>query len=331
MVEGRERQSRRFNLAWQMPVLALSVVLAIMFAVRKDDAAFAVSEKDTTPIEEIDINPNNRNLASSFFETFENSSPDPSEWYVSNFTIENDFFQNSWSTETVSFPEEGGYTLEIKRAQTGDKPFIGAELQRIGWFQYGRVEAIMDSAPGSGAATGLFTHTNDYFNDPHDEIDIEWIGNRANIVQFNVYRDGKPQGPWKISLPYNASEELHLYAFEWEPNEIRWYVDGEKLFSITSKDINIPHTPQRIITHLWTGSAYQWHGQPRFADGATARVRCISYQTLDELDSSARCANEVDRIIHGIQPEPALETVSADSDTDDVTDDMAESEVLTLD
>lgn len=319
MGQHQEGRLRRLSLAWQLPVLAIAIVSAAVFAVRKNDTAYAEPEPQIERPVALNTNPNNRELLGSFKETF-GGSYDPKHWYISDFTIYNSHFRNSWSPDNVDFPKHGGYTLKLSRARSGDLPFVGGEVMKIGWAQYGRVEAIMNGAPGSGAATGVFTHTNDYFNDPHDEIDIEWVGNRPDIVQFNIYTDGEEQGPWKFNVPFDSTKELHLYAFEWEPEEVRWYIDGELIFKVTPEDADIPYTPQRIITHLWTGSIYQWHGQPTFADGATAEVRCLSYQRLEDMASSPRCADEVDRIIHGVEPEAEAEAVAAEDAASDAVD-----------
>src|SRR6056297_1874685 len=37
---------------------------------------------------------------------------------------------------------------------------------------------------------------------------------------------GKHGTPILIDLGFDASEDFHNYAIEWEPYEIRWFVDG---------------------------------------------------------------------------------------------------------
>ena len=302
------------SLAWQLPVLALVVILAVTFAFKKDDSAFASAEQPKQTDVVLNDNPHNRVIQPSFIETFE-TEWNKSDWYISDYTVSGGYFRNSWSIDNVEFPEEGGYSLKLLHARSGSMPFVGGEVQRTGWVQYGRIEGIMRPAPGSGAASGLFTYTGNHFGDPHDEIDIEWIGNRPDLVQFNVYRDGKALGAWKHTLPFEPAAALHLYAFEWDPDEIRWYVDGELIHSVTSEEVEIPFSPQRLMTHLWTGTLYQWHGEPSFTDGTQAEVRCISYQRLDEMNSTPRCADEYDRILRGA-PHPDLVEASLNESGD---------------
>lgn len=231
-------------------------------------------------------NPSQRELSPSFKATFEQGH-DNENWYISNFTIEGGPFRNGWSKDNVIFQENGDVALVLTHDRSGKAPYMSGEYQRRGWVQYGKFEVIMKSAPGSGTVGGFFTHTNDYFGDPHDEIDIEFLGKNTRMVQFNVHRDGKAYGGQQYPLPYDASEEFHLYAFEWRPESIDWYVDGEHMFSLTDQDFDIPDTPQRLIAQLWTGEWFQWHGEPRFPSGVDVVLRCISYQSLDDTDSPA--------------------------------------------
>ncbi len=234
-------------------------------------------------------NPNNRKLLKSFVSTFENGH-NYRHWYISDFIVQDEFFQNAWSADNILFMDSGDVALSLTHQSRGKKKYTGAEYQKTGWSQYGRYEAVMMSAKGSGVITGFFTHTGPYFKDPHDEIDFEFLGKNSDEVQFNIYRDGKPMGGETLKLGYDASEEFHLYAFEWSPSRITWFIDNEKVFEATDKEFDIPDAPQRLIAQIWTGNIYEWHGKPKFEDGVSAVVRCISYTTLGDTESS-KCSD----------------------------------------
>jgi beta-glucanase (GH16 family) len=72
----------------------------------------------------------------------------------------------------------------------------------------------------------------------------------------------------------------HLYAFEWAPDAIRWYVDGVKVREVSAKTakVKIPTTSGRVIVNLWagTGPSTGWTGEPDFRL-TTASYRCISH------------------------------------------------------
>lgn len=241
-----------------------------------------------------------RTLGASFVDTFEDGHDD-TKWYISDFVVSDGIFKNRWSKKNVKFTSAGEVTLSINRARSGPMPYSAGEYQNKDWTRYGRYEAIMKAAPGSGIVTGFFTYTGPYFEDPHDEIDIEFLGNRRDIIQFNVFTDGLPLGGQQYRLPYDASREYHLYAFDWQPDRVTWYIDGVKIYELTSEQFEIPQTPQRLIAQVWTGEYYKWHGHPRFHDGARAAIRCMSYSRSGD-DKSPRCADRWDLMDTNVKP-----------------------------
>ena len=54
-------------------------------------------------------------------------------------------------------------------------------------------------------------------------------GTGGNIVLGTLHYGGEsPNNVFsgnEYVVPSSATEEFHLYALEWDPNEIRWYVD----------------------------------------------------------------------------------------------------------
>lgn len=248
------------------------------------------SQAEKRSAQEHYTNKNRRTLLKSFVSTFEKGH-DYRNWYISDFIIDDDFFQNAWAASNLLFLKNGDVALALTHQKKGKKKYSGAEYQKTGWAQYGRFETIMMSAKGSGVVTGFFTHTGPYFKDPHDEIDIEFLGKNTNEIQFNIYRDGKPMGSEIQKLDYDASNEFHLYAFEWTPTRVTWFIDNEKVFETTDLDFDIPDAPQRLIAQIWTGNIFEWHGKPKFEDGTSAVVRCISYTRLEDTKSE-KCSDK---------------------------------------
>ncbi len=64
-----------------------------------------------------------------------------------------------------------------------------------------------------------------------------------------------------VGGPYAA--EFHEYAIEWEPEEIRWYMDNRQYFSLTADDVPgewVYDHPFFIILNVAVGG--QWPGYP---------------------------------------------------------------------
>ncbi len=214
---------------------------------------------------------------------------DAAHWYKSDFMYPNSAHP-AWKAELIHF-ENNRIDLEVRREKTGYKTIAGAEYQRRGFFHCGRYEVVMKPARGSGTVSAMFTHTHGQFGDPHDEIDIEFLGNRPRQLHLNYFTDGKAAGSIYVPLGFDATKEVHLYAFEWEPDEISWYVDDKFVHTAPADFHAIPQAPGRLIVHLWSGGREQhdWHGRPTFRDGTRASVYCLSFRAQG--DSAAQCSD----------------------------------------
>lgn len=224
----------------------------------------------------------------SFLHHF-NSPHDPSRWSQTNLNYPSDMHP-AWLARHIHF-EPDRLELELSRRRVGNKRIAGAEYQRRGFYHFGRYEVVMRAAPGSGTVSAMFTHTHEQFGDPHDEIDIEFLGKDLRMVTFNYFTDGKQHGVIRVPLPYDASQETNLYAFDWEPDRIRWYVNDTLVHTSTAEDHPIPQSASRLILQLWSGSPdqYDWHGPPTFQNGTRAAYYCLSFQNAG--DTSPQCSD----------------------------------------
>lgn len=96
----------------------------------------------------------------------------------------------------------------------------------------------------------------------YSEIDImEYLGHETNIVYGTLHYytfDGQKKSSsvtWKSDCDY--SQDFHVYGLEWEPDAMRWYLDGKLIHTTTN---GIPHTPHYIILNTAVGGA--WPGNP---------------------------------------------------------------------
>jgi endo-1,3-1,4-beta-glycanase ExoK len=232
--------------------------------------------------------PDRAGSSTSFVHHF-GGAHDPVRWFKSDF-----YYPNSghpaWTKDMVHF-KPNRLELEVRRQKVAYKNITGGEYQRLGFYHYGRFEVVMRAAPGSGTVSAMFTHTHGQFGDPHDEIDIEFLGKDLTEMHANYFTNGRAHGGIYIPLGFDASKETHLYAFEWEPDEIRWYVDDRLVHTATPEDMAIPQAPGRLIVHAWSGAPeqYDWHGEPTFKNGTRARFYCLSYQAPG--DRTPQCSD----------------------------------------
>jgi endoglucanase len=169
---------------------------------------------------------------------------------------------------------DGRLTLVLSKSQTG---YVGAEYRSRQKFSYGFYSVKMKAAKCPGVISSFFTYT----GFPWDEIDIEFLGDDTTRVQFNYYTNGIGHHEYVYHLGFDASEDFHEYAFDWQPDSITWYVDGKPVYRATA---NIPSTPGQIMVNLWNvaDSNADWAG--KFDDSylpLTAEYLWFGYQPAD--------------------------------------------------
>jgi beta-glucanase (GH16 family) len=100
------------------------------------------------------------------------------------------------------------------------------------------------------------------------EIDImEHIGKEPRRIYGTVHGPGY-SGSGGIghftTLPENSlQQEFHTFAIEWDPGEIRWFVDDEEFFKLSSELVNnewVYDHPFFILINLAVGG--YWPGYP---------------------------------------------------------------------
>ena len=193
---------------------------------------------------------------------------------ISDYEISQPWIEAGFSPDNAIF-EGDQLLLSLSSNRYGSREYTGAEFQRKGFYGYGRYEVVMKGVGGDGLVSSFFTHTHGQFGDPHDEIDIELLGRNTRQVHLNYFRDGESGAAVNIDLPFDFAAAFHLYAFEWAPDSIKWFVDGRQIHEAT---VNIPVASGRVIAQAWVGGegAWEWTGTPDAVHGAAA-IRCFSH------------------------------------------------------
>lgn len=96
----------------------------------------------------------------------------------------------------------------------------------------------------------------------YSEIDImEFLGHEPNVVYGTLHYytfDGQKKtssGTWKSDADY--TKNFHVYVLEWDPDEIRWFIDDQLIHRTKER---IPHTPHYLILNTAVGGT--WPGNP---------------------------------------------------------------------
>jgi beta-glucanase (GH16 family) len=169
--------------------------------------------------------------------------------------------------------EAGQLVIEAREERYIRRNYTSARLKTQGLFSftYGRVEARMKLPYGQGiwpAFWMLGENVGEIGWPRSGEIDImEHIGRQPTRIYGTVHGPGYSGsggvGHFTTFPTGTLSEEYHVYAVEWEPGEIRWYVDENQFFKLTPYQIPgewVYDHPFFILINLAVGG--NWPGYP---------------------------------------------------------------------
>ena len=142
----------------------------------------------------------------------------------------------------------------------------GAAISTFESYLYGRYETVMQSSAGSGIVSSFFLYNieaNCNWPAENNEIDVEMTGNNQQIYFTTHHPD--PNQPWyygeNFFLGFNPHEGFHKYTIEWEPGIVRWFVDGNLIYTQNEAATNNLQYPMAILMNLWAADSEDWVGE----------------------------------------------------------------------
>ena len=262
--------SSRFRVCAIFGILLLTVTLVTSCG----GQATQTSDTTTTP-------PTYRLVWSDEFSGADGSAPEASKWSIQTGG-------NGWGNHELEYytarsenvQVQGGNLVitAIKENYTGpdgvSRNYTSARLETKGLFseQYGRFEASIKIPKGQGMWPAFWMLGSDIDTNPWPacgEIDImENIGKEPAIVHGSLHGPGYAPGNVTASytLPSGAlGDGFHLHAVEWDPQQIRFYVDSTQYATFTPS--NLPsgspwefNKPFFILLNVAVGG--DWPGPP---------------------------------------------------------------------
>jgi beta-glucanase (GH16 family) len=191
------------------------------------------------------------------FDLPDGSRLDPEFWNYSIGTGNGGWGNSEWQfyTDRVenSFIEDGKLVIQALEEQHMGAKYTSARVNTMvkAEFAYGRFEARakMPNTQGIWPAIWMMPTFVKYGGWPASgEIDIvEMIGRDPALVHGTIHY-GNPKGAQTGSyfLPTleTFDQDFHVFAIEWEPGEIRWYVDDEMYHKATHWYTSYPDAPE---------------------------------------------------------------------------------------
>jgi beta-glucanase (GH16 family) len=221
------------------------------------------------------------------FNSADRSTPDPAKWHY-------DLGGNGWGNDELEFytdhPQnahiENGHLVITAQEEKSITPkgitreYTSARIKTQTLFSqaYGRFEARIQIPQGMGLWPAFWMLGEDLpaVNWPRcGEIDImENIGKEPSSIHASLHGPPAPASgkrtadlTEKFSLPgqRKIADDFHLFAVEWEPQELRFYIDQTRYATFTRKQWPA-HAPWPfdhkffIILNLAVGGS--WPGAP---------------------------------------------------------------------
>jgi beta-glucanase (GH16 family) len=217
------------------------------------------------------------------FDRPEGSAPDPAKWTY-------DIGGNGWGNDELETYTDrlqnahirGGALVITALAEqyTGrdgiTRPYTSARLLTKTKFsqEYGRFEARIKIPYGQGLwpAFWMLGDNIDQVGWPAcGEIDIfENIGKEPGIVHGTVHGlgysgSGGIGGPYSLPSGARFADDFHVFAVEWEPKAVRFYVDGNVYHTVTPA--SLPAGTKWVYDHpffllLNVAVGGNWPGNP---------------------------------------------------------------------
>ncbi|MBW9063787.1 glycoside hydrolase family 16 protein [Rhizobium herbae] len=209
------------------------------------------------------------NIGTSFVENFDKINR--KIWYISD-GWDNGAHQNcTWSKKQVAV-QNGVLELTFEQRKAGKRDYACGEIQTLKRFGYGTYEARIKTAEGSGLNSAFFTYIGPTDKKPHDEIDFEVLGKDTGKVQVNQYISAKGGNEKLVDVEGGANAAFNDYAFVWERDRLRYYVNGALVQDVTDP-AKIPVNAQKIFFSLWgTDTLSDWMGKFDYHGPATMQI-----------------------------------------------------------
>ena len=218
--------------------------------------------------------------AKSFRDDFDKL--DRSRWYVADGWANGEHQNCTWSKNQLKL-DGGILTLSFEKRPYKQRDYSCAEIQTTKRFGYGTYEARFKTDVGSGINAAFFTFIGPTDGQPHDEIDFEVLTKDTSKVSVNTYVGGKPRNGSVVDVSGGTDAGYNDYAFVWEENRLRWYVNGELQHEAASP-AELPTHPQKIFLSLWgTDTLSDWMGRFEEPDRKlTMEVDWVAFTALGD-------------------------------------------------
>ncbi|XP_020239876.1 probable xyloglucan endotransglucosylase/hydrolase protein 28 [Cajanus cajan] len=161
--------------------------------------------------------------------------------------------------------QRDGKSVHLSLDERTGSGFVSHDLYLHGYF------SASIKLPGdytAGVVVAFYMSNGDMFQNNHDEIDFEFLGNIRGEdwrVQTNVYGNGSTNigREEKYGLWFDPTEDFHQYSILWADSKIIFYVDDVPIREVKRTESmggDFPSKPMTLYATIWDGSDWATNG-----------------------------------------------------------------------
>ncbi|KAK6917332.1 Xyloglucan endo-transglycosylase, C-terminal [Dillenia turbinata] len=172
-------------------------------------------------------------------------------------------FNIMWAEDHFSTSEDGQIWYLSLDKKTGCG-FQTKDRYRFGWFS---MKIKLVGGDSAGVVTAYYMCSDTGAGPERDEIDFEFLGNRSGqpyLIQTNVYKNGTGGREMRHMLWFDPTEDFHTYSFEWNDEQLVFYVDrvAIRVFKNTKEWNNFfpNQKPMYLFSSIWNADDWATRG-----------------------------------------------------------------------
>ncbi|SDE58911.1 Glycosyl hydrolases family 16 [Mucilaginibacter pineti] len=236
--------------------VSILTIVILTFKINKSNAQAAVQDSSNT-------------YSLIWHDEFDGDGVNPLLWNFETGNLGTNHEKQFYKAENATV-KDGFLVITAKKESVQGQPYISARLNTKGKFAIpnGRIEAYLKCPMGKGLwpAFWMLGNNIDEVGWPKcGEIDIMEHVNADSIVYGTIHWDKNGHEMYGIKAATTPGD-FHLYAVEWDKNEIRWYVDKIKIgvFSIKNgiNNTGVFRQPFYILLNFAVGGDFPGRNTP---------------------------------------------------------------------
>ncbi|XP_076949205.1 putative xyloglucan endotransglucosylase/hydrolase protein 30 [Bidens hawaiensis] len=148
--------------------------------------------------------------------------------------------------------------------------YTGAGFRSSDMYNHGLFSARikLPSDYTAGIVVAFYTSNGDVFENTHDELDFEFLGNikgKPWRFQTNLYGNGSTSRgrEERYTLWFDPSKAYHRYTILWTASKIIFYIDEVPIREILRSDemgADFPSKPMALYATIWDASNWATNG-----------------------------------------------------------------------